>query len=124
MTHQISNISFRTSGLSEDMYLIKIQGAFKCNEAEAKLILEKINSKETLVGTINTRHDMSVYGIDCSSVSFEDLEFRKQKQVEEEEQQALFKIELDKANAWFETLSKEEQVYVELLSVSRGNPAG
>lgn len=124
MTHQISNITFRTSGLSEETYLIKIQGAFKCDEDEAKLILEKINAGEILTGTTNTRHEMSVYGIECSSISFEDLDLKKQRKAEEEEQQALFEIELEKANIWFETLSKEERVYVELLSLSRGNPAG
>jgi len=119
MTHQISNISFNTSGLSEEMYLIKIQGGFKCNEDEAKLILEKIKAGEILTGTAETRNQLSAYGIYCSSISFEDLESKKQRQVEEEESRIQLEINLNKANSWFEGLSKEEQKYVELLGFHR-----
>lgn len=111
----IENVSFYTSNLSEEMQLIKIKGAFSCDDNRAREILEDIINSKSIIVEKDIYRDLVGFGISCrftSEETYKKLEEEKQK-AKQEHQEYLEKIK--RANAWFETLSEEERENVKIL---------
>jgi hypothetical protein len=115
----ISNMSFSSRSLDGEMKLLKIKGAFQCDETRAEEILKVINDKGTIESERSVSGELMRFGIYSDFESFEDIEIKKQRAVEKEEMKKRFEIQKNLANSWFESLSEEEKEYVQILSHSR-----
>ncbi len=114
-THIASNIHFIDDSLTTNMKLLKISMVFSCLKRDAELILEQIELGQSINTTTDIINNMSSFGIRCNSMTFEEVERRKQLEIAMAIAQEKYEADTVLANAWFDNLSKEERLYVEIL---------
>jgi hypothetical protein len=118
-THRLENISFYKDNLEEEMKIIKIKGGFSCDEERAKEILELINSKSSIDVEDNLYSNLSSFGITCNMKSLERIKFLEEQEIENKKKKEQFEIDKVLAEIWYNSLNKEEQNYVRVLSQSK-----
>lgn len=114
-THLASFVHFYDSGISEEMKLIKIKGAFQCSSDEAKEILEKIKKRESIEIDGKIEHEMKCFGINAHVESFDNIRLNEEKEKQKQIEKESYLKEVELANEWFENIPKEQQRFVEVL---------
>ncbi len=114
-THRLENICFYNSDIDDVMKIVKIKGAFSCDEERAWEILAIINSNQSMEveGTIYSR--LLGYGITSNMLSLKNIKLREEAAIQRKKEEEEFEIQKNLADLWFNNLSKTEQEYVKIL---------
>lgn len=113
----LSNISFSKDSISDEMKLIKIKGAFKCDDDKSREILELINTKSTIEVEDGIYSNAISFGIISNCTSVELIQRREREDREKKEYWEEIESKKEFAYKWFEGLGEEEKKYVEILSL-------
>lgn len=118
--YRLENISFYKDDIDEAMKIVKIKGAFSCDDAKAKEILDLIDSKSYIeIEDTEVYSNMIRFGLNANMRSLERIKFLEDEEKKRIAFQENIRINKPLAEAWYNNLSEEEQNFVDILHIGK-----
>lgn len=115
----IENLRFDSENLSEEMKIVKIKGAFSCDENRAAEILSDVIAGNNIVVDTNIYRNLVSFGMNCCFSSEEEVKRKQELKVKAKEEHLQYLEKIKRADAWFETLTDEQKEFVQILGYTK-----
>lgn len=115
----VHRCNFSRPDLTAEEKLVKVKGAFMCDEVRANEIIIYIENKQDFYVEENISRNVMGFGINCEFLSEELVEKLEQEKKDRENTQKEYELKLQAADKWFSSLGDDEKEYVKILGHTR-----